>query len=79
MIVKHYAQGKFYRIACPEGSQIIRRSDRITPDGGFLHDQVIVPFEGKEIPIPPNRRVCCRCWPNRVGAGCPWSASQNPR
>jgi hypothetical protein len=52
MLVKHHAQGKFYLIACPEGSRIIRRSDRIAPGGGFLPDLIVVPFGGKEIAIP---------------------------
>jgi hypothetical protein len=52
MIVKHYAQGKFYRIACPEGSRIIRRSDRAGTEKAILHDVLVVPFEGEEIPIP---------------------------
>ncbi len=29
MLVKHHSQGKFYLIVCPEGSRVIRRSDRI--------------------------------------------------
>ncbi len=45
MVVKHYAKGKFYRIALPEGSRLIRRSGRL------LHDVVIVPYEGREIAI----------------------------
>jgi hypothetical protein len=52
MLVKHHAQGKFYLIDCPEGSRIIRRSDRIAPGGGFLLDLIVVPFRGKDIPIP---------------------------
>ena len=38
MLVKHHAQGKFSLIDCPEGSRIVRRSDRIAPGGGFLPD-----------------------------------------
>ena len=45
MLVKHYAKGKFYRIALPEGSRLVRRSGRLT------HDVVIVPYEGREIAI----------------------------
>jgi hypothetical protein len=45
MLVKHYAGGKFYRIALPEGSRLVRSSGRLT------HDVVIVPYEGREIAI----------------------------
>ena len=45
MVVKHHARGKFYRIALPEGSRLVRGSDRLG------HDVVIVPFEGREIAI----------------------------
>jgi hypothetical protein len=47
MLVKHHAQGKFYLIACPEGSRIVRRSGRIAPRGRFLPDLIIVPFGSK--------------------------------
>jgi Zn ribbon nucleic-acid-binding protein len=52
MLVKHHAKGKFYLIACPEASRIVRRSDRIARRGGFLPDLIVVPFGRKEIPIP---------------------------
>ena len=52
MLVKYHAQGKFYLIACPEGSRITRRSERIDRCGGFLPDLILVPFRGKEIPVP---------------------------
>jgi hypothetical protein len=52
MLVTHHAQGKFYLIACPEGSRIIRRSHRIAPGGGFLPDLFVVPFGEKEVSIP---------------------------
>src|SRR4051794_22349213 len=40
MLVKHHTQGKFYMIACPEGSRTIRHSHRIAPGGGFLPDLI---------------------------------------
>ena len=52
MHVKHYAMGKCYRIACPEGSRLVRRSDLPAPGGNPHHDVIIVPFEGQDIPIP---------------------------
>ena len=52
MHVKHYAMGKCYRIACPEGTRLVRRSDLPAPSGNPLHDVIIVPFEGQDIPIP---------------------------
>jgi hypothetical protein len=52
VLIRHYAGGKFHRIACPEGSRVVRRSDRSAPGGGFLPDRVVVPFGGAEIPIP---------------------------
>jgi len=52
MIVRHYAQGKWYRIPCPEGSRVERRADPADPDGGFAPDRLLVPFEGEVVPIP---------------------------
>ena len=52
MYLKHYAMGKFYRIACPDWSRLVRRSDIPTPGGNSHHDVVIVPFEGREVAIP---------------------------
>src|SRR4051794_13462828 len=52
MIVKQHAQGKFYRVACPEGSQIIRHWNQRAADRAIPYDVLVVPFEGKEIPIP---------------------------
>jgi hypothetical protein len=52
MIVKHYAQGKYYLIACPNGSRLVHRSEQIAPDGHFLADLLVVPFGDKEIAIP---------------------------
>ncbi len=52
MLVKHHARGKFYLIACPEGSRVVRRSDQVACDGGPLPDLIVVPFEGGEVAIP---------------------------
>jgi hypothetical protein len=50
--VRHYAQGKFYTIECPEGTRVILRSEQ--PQGGesVPHDHLVVPLDGKEIRIP---------------------------
>jgi hypothetical protein len=50
--VKHYSQGIFYTIECPEGTRVIRCSDR--PDDGeaILHDQLVVPLNGTDFLIP---------------------------
>jgi ribosomal protein S27E len=52
MLVRHYSQGKWYRIECPEGSRIERQSDQAGPGGGHPPDRLIVPWGGEEIAIP---------------------------
>jgi predicted RNA-binding Zn-ribbon protein involved in translation (DUF1610 family) len=49
MRVKHYAQGKFYVIECPEGTRLVRRSS-----GGEVVkcDHLVVPLKGEDIRIP---------------------------
>src|SRR3954454_10617284 len=48
MRVKHYAQGKFYTIQCPEGSRLV-----LALDGEVaVQDHLVVPLDGKEIRIP---------------------------
>lgn len=44
MRIRHYAQGKFYTIECPEGSQVIHRPGS--------DDHLIVPLNGQAIRIP---------------------------
>ncbi len=44
MRIRHYAQGKFYSIECPEGSTLVRRSGS--------DDHLLVPLNGQEIRIP---------------------------
>lgn len=51
MRVRHYAQGKFYSIECPEGTRVVRRSE-VVP-----HDILIVPLNGKELRIPSDPPV----------------------
>ena len=49
MRVKHYAQGKFYVIECPEGTRLVRR----TSGGEAVKcDHLVVPLNGEEIVIP---------------------------
>ena len=52
MRVRHYAQGKFYLIECPEGTRLVRRSDQSADDESVPHDHLIVPLNGEEIRIP---------------------------
>jgi Zn ribbon nucleic-acid-binding protein len=52
MLVRHYSQGKWYRIACPEGSRIERRSVQAGGGGAYTQDRLIVPWAGEEIAIP---------------------------
>ena len=52
MRIKHYAGGKFYPIDCPEGTAIVRQSDRLDRTGAFLPDLVVVRVKGRDIPIP---------------------------
>jgi hypothetical protein len=52
MRVRHYAQGKFYTIQCPEGTRIVRRKDQ-PADGEAVQDaHMIVPLNGQEVRIP---------------------------
>ena len=44
MRLKCHAQGKFYTIQCPEGTEVVRRSGS--------DDYLIVPLNGKAIRIP---------------------------
>ena len=44
MRVRHYAQGKFYTIECPQGTEVVRRSDST--------DHLLVPLNGQAIRIP---------------------------
>jgi predicted RNA-binding Zn-ribbon protein involved in translation (DUF1610 family) len=52
MRVKHFAQGKFYTIQCPEGTTVVRRSDQPADGEAALHEHLVVPLNGKEIRIP---------------------------
>src|SRR4051794_11456493 len=52
MHVRHYAQGKWYQIKCPEGSRVKRQSDQAGPGGGPPQDRLIVPWGDEEIAIP---------------------------
>jgi hypothetical protein len=44
--------GELQEFTCPAGSQVVRRSDRFAPGGGFLPDRLVVPFGGTAVPIP---------------------------
>jgi ribosomal protein S27E len=52
MRVRHYAQGKFYTIQCPEGTRVVRRTDQTADGEEILHDLLVVPLKGREIRIP---------------------------
>src|SRR4051794_29887558 len=52
MRVRHYAQGKFYTIECPEGTGVVRGRGGGSDDGAVLHDILVVPLDGQEIRIP---------------------------
>ena len=52
MRIKHYAEGKFYEIRCPDGTRIVR--NRVFRASGVPDpcDGIVVPFGGQQIPIP---------------------------
>jgi predicted RNA-binding Zn-ribbon protein involved in translation (DUF1610 family) len=52
MRVRHYAQGKFYTIECPEGTRIVRRPEHPAEGETIPHDHLVVPLNGKEVRIP---------------------------
>jgi Zn ribbon nucleic-acid-binding protein len=52
MRVKHYANGKFYTIDCPEGTRVVRRSEQPADGGAVLHDHLLVPLNAKHVRIP---------------------------
>lgn len=52
MRIKHYAEGKFHTIECPEGSRVVRRSELPADGGAIQTDALVVPLNGKEVRIP---------------------------
>jgi Zn ribbon nucleic-acid-binding protein len=52
MRIRHFSQGKWYEIECPEGSRVERASGRPAPGGAPGADRLIVAWDGQEIPIP---------------------------
>jgi hypothetical protein len=52
MRIRHYSKGKFYLIQCPHGTRVVRCSAQTVPDGAESRDRLLVPFDGREIPIP---------------------------
>ena len=52
MRVRHYSKGKFYVIACPRGTKVVRTSPHASDDQADSHDRLLVPFQGREIAIP---------------------------
>jgi hypothetical protein len=52
MRVRHYAQGKFSTIECPEGTGVVRRSEQAADGETIPYDHLIVPLNGKEVRIP---------------------------
>jgi ribosomal protein S27E len=52
MRVRHYAQGKFYTIECPEGTRVVRRTEQPADGVAVLEDHLVVPLNGQEVRIP---------------------------
>ncbi|QDV35618.1 hypothetical protein [Tautonia plasticadhaerens] len=52
MLIKHYAEGKFYTIRCPEGTMVVRNPVFRASGAPAPCDGIVVPFEGREVPIP---------------------------
>jgi hypothetical protein len=69
MRIKHFSKGKFYLIACPLGTRVIRCWGQPALVDGDSHDVLMVPLEGREIRIPANPSELRRCWPRRDCAG----------
>jgi predicted RNA-binding Zn-ribbon protein involved in translation (DUF1610 family) len=52
MRVKHHAQGKFDVIECPEGTRLVRRSEKPSDGESVPCDHLVVPLNGEEVRIP---------------------------
>ena len=52
MRVRHYAQGKFYTIQCPEGTRVLRNSAFRASGKPDPCDGIVVPYNGRKVPIP---------------------------
>ena len=57
MRIKHYAEGKFHTIECPEGSRVVRRSELPADGGAIQTDALVVPLNGKEVRTPRPARI----------------------
>jgi hypothetical protein len=52
MRVRVYSKGKFFLIECPDGTRVVRFAVDSGSDGADSHDRLLVPFDGRAIPIP---------------------------
>src|SRR4051812_48359832 len=52
MRIRHFAQGKSYTIECPDGTRVVRNSTFRASGKPGPCDGIVVPFGGREIPIP---------------------------
>ena len=52
MRIRHFAQGKFYTIRCPRGTRVVRNSAFLASGKPEPCDGIVVPYNGREIPIP---------------------------
>ena len=52
MRIRHFAQGKFYTIRCPQGTRVVRNSTFRASGKPDPCDGIVVPFGGREVPIP---------------------------
>ncbi len=52
MRIRHFAQGKFYTIRCPQGTRVVRNSTYRASGKPDPCDGIVVPYNGREIPIP---------------------------
>ena len=51
MPIRVHSKGKFYLIECPKGTRVERCSARTAFDSADAPDRLLVPFDGREIPI----------------------------
>ena len=52
MRIRHFAQGKSYTIECPEDTRVLRNSTFRASGKPDPCDGIVVPYNGREIPIP---------------------------
>src|SRR4051794_1268057 len=52
MQIRHFAQGKSYTIECLQGTRVVRNSAFRASGKPDPCDGIVVPYNGREIPIP---------------------------